>query len=55
MNWKVETLKAVSTTCLVRLLNISWILKKKFTMLVNQNILARAYTDKILNTLCIHE
>ena len=28
MNWKVETLK-VSSTCLVRLLNISWILLKK--------------------------
>ena len=41
--------------CLVRLLKISWILKKNITMFVNQNILARAYTDKILNTLSIHE
>ena len=28
MNWKVETLK-VSSTCLVRLLKIYWILLKK--------------------------
>ena len=58
MNWKVETLK-VSSTCLVRLLKIYWILLKKngklFTMFVNQNILARDYTDKILKTLCIHK
>ena len=58
INWKVETLK-VSSTCLVRLLKIYWILLKKngklFTMFVNQNILARAYTDKILKTLCIHK
>ena len=29
--------------------------EKLFTMFVNQNILARAYTDKILKTLCIHK
>ena len=28
---------------------------KLLTMFVNQNILARAYTDKILKTLCIHK
>ena len=34
MNWKVETLKAASTMCLVRLLKISWILKKKLPCLL---------------------
>ena len=29
--------------------------EKLFTMFVYQNILARAYTDKILKTLCIHK
>ena len=28
---------------------------KLLTMFVNQNILAPAYTDKILKTLCIHK
>ena len=55
MNWKVKTLK-VSATCLDRLAKISWILKNNgnlFTMFVNQ--MDRAYTDKTLKTLCIHE
>ena len=28
---------------------------KLLTMFVNQNILARVYTDKIIKTLCIHK
>ena len=48
--------RGLNSTCLVRLLKISWILKKMKSYLPCFLIkMARAYTDKILKTLCIHE